>query len=382
MIILIPAYEPDEKLVRLVTSIRAADPHQEIVVVDDGSGEEYAPVFAAVRDLGGDVIGHSLNLGKGAALKRGFAHVTERYAGHDVVCADCDGQHGVVDILRVAAALREHRAGIMLGARQFVGDVPRRSRFGNDVTRGVFRLATGLRLQDTQIGLRGYPAWMLGWLRTIDGDRFEYELEVLLAAKRAGFQLNEVPIATIYLDGNESSHFRTVRDSVRVYVPFVKFCLSSLTAFAIDAALFFTLAAMTGSLLVSVVGARLVSATFNFVSNRVAVFRGSRGRPLATAARYAALVGALMAANFALLRALTSDAGLGVVPAKLLTEISLFVMSYQLQRRVVFGRTIGRKNDREGGPLPATAPAVLVAAPDSQDSPGLRAGGSEVGAVR
>ena len=207
MIILIPAYEPDEKLVDLVTSLRCSG--QTIVVVDDGSGTEYRPVFHRARSLGCDVIGHLPNRGKGDALKRGFRHIAAVYPGQDVVCADCDGQHTLPDIARVADAVGEHRAGIVLGSRQFAGDVPLRSRFGNDVTRMVFRVATGRRLQDTQTGLRGYPAWMLGWLQTIEGERFEYELEVLLAARRAGVELHEVSIATIYLEENASSHFRT-----------------------------------------------------------------------------------------------------------------------------------------------------------------------------
>ena len=255
MIILIPAYEPDEKLVDLVTSLRFSG--QTIVVVDDGSGTEYRPVFHRARSLGCDVIGHLPNRGKGDALKRGFRHIAAVYPGQDVVCADCDGQHTLPDIARVADAVGEHRAGIVLGSRQFAGDVPLRSRFGNDVTRMVFRVATGRRLQDTQTGLRGYPAWMLGWLQTIEGERFEYELEVLLAARRAGVELHEVSIATIYLEENASSHFRTVRDSVRVYLQFLKFSTSSLAAFGIDATLFFGLMSVTGNLAASVVSARI-----------------------------------------------------------------------------------------------------------------------------
>lgn len=335
MIILIPAYEPDRRLVDLVTDLRHCG--QTIVVVDDGSGLEFRPVFDRVAELGCDVIAHTPNRGKGFALKRGFAHIARTYPGHDVVCADCDGQHTLTDIATVAESVRGHRAGIVLGARRFSGDVPLRSRFGNDMTRAVFRLATGRRLQDTQTGLRGYPAWMLGWLQTVDGDRFEYELEVLLAAGRQGIELHEVPIATIYLDENASSHFHPIRDSIRVYVPFLKFSMSSLAAFGIDAALFFALMAMAGNLALAVVLARVVSASANFAMNHRLVFAGRR-RPAGAAARYGALVVALMAVNYLMLRLLTGPLGLGVVLAKLLTEMTLFVASYQFQQRVVFRR--------------------------------------------
>ncbi len=226
-----------------------------------------------------------------------------------------------------------------------------RSRFGNTVTRVVFDVATGHRLQDTQTGLRGYPSWMLGWLQRIGGDRFEYELDVLLAAQREGFGFHEVPIETVYLDGNESSHFRTVRDSVRVYVPVVKFCLSSLAAFAVDAILFFALMAITGNLAVSVVAARVVSATVNFSVNRTVVFASNR-RPRDAAIRYASLVVAVMVANLLLLRLLTEALTVPLVPAKFATELTLFLVSYQVQRRVVF-----RSSGRIAGPARSARPA-------------------------
>ena len=334
MVILVPAYEPDERLVALVRAIRDVDPWQPIVVVDDGSGAAYAPVFAACRRLGADVIGHLPNRGKGFALRRGFAHVAERYPGLHVVCADCDGQHTLADIARVARAVHEHPDGVVLGARQFVGDVPAKSRFGNDLTRSVFGAVTGLRLQDTQTGLRGYPASLLPWLQRVHGDRFEYELRALLDAKRDGIALHEVPIETIYLDGNSSSHFRPVRDSVRVYVPFLRFGLSSLTAFALDATLFFVIMAMSGWLLAAVVLARLVSGAVNYLANHHLVFRSGRSHAH-SARRYVTLAASLLAANYALIAALTG-LGVGLVAAKFATEATLFVASYQIQRRVVF----------------------------------------------
>lgn len=337
MIILIPAYEPGRQLVDLVRSIRAARPWQDVVLVDDGSGPAHGQVFADCAALGCDVIGHPVNRGKGAALKTGFAHVIHTYPGQDVVCADCDGQHTITDIMRVADEVRRQHDAIVLGARQFAGDVPARSRFGNDVTRAVFRLATGIALQDTQTGLRGYPSTMLPWLLTVDGDRFEYELEALLASKRAGHRFVEVPIETIYLAGNESSHFHPIKDSIRVYVPFAKFGLSSIAAFAVDAALFFSLMAITDQLLLSVVAARVGSASFNFAANRRLVFgRSGREGRRRSMVRYGVLAAVLLACNYLLIAGLTRGLGLGLVAAKLLTELTLFVASYRIQRRHVF----------------------------------------------
>ncbi|MGH1506102.1 MAG: GtrA family protein [Acidimicrobiales bacterium] len=347
MIILIPAYEPGDELVPLLQAIWATDPDQRVVVVDDGSGPAYAEVFNRAAACGAEVIGHPVNMGKGYALRAGFAHIAAVHPGHDVVSADSDGQHRLADIRNVAARLAAARlaaadgpAGcpIVLGARRFTGDVPLRSRFGNSVTTFLFGRLTGLGVTDTQTGLRGYPASLLGWLHQIEGDRFEYELEVLLAADRAGIEVVEVPIETVYLDDNESSHFHPIRDSFRVYVPLARFAFSSLASFAIDGAAFFSLFAATGSLAGSVIGARLLSAAVNFSLNRRFVFSSglddSVGR-MRAGARYVALAIALLVANLALMSTLV---GLGVplVAAKLATEFTLFLTSYSVQQRVVF----------------------------------------------
>jgi len=344
---LVPAYHPDDRLVRLVEALRDAGTGP-VVVVDDGSGPTYRAVFDRARSAGAEVVSHPHNRGKGAALRTGFAHVLDTHPGADVVCADCDGQHTPADVARVASALAADGtgSGVVLGARAFSGKVPPRSRFGNTMTRFAFFAAARRRLQDTQTGLRGYHAGQLAWLGTIPGDRFEYELNVLLEAARTGVPMVEVPIATVYLDGNASSHFRSVRDSARVYAPLVRFSASSLAAFGIDFTLVVLLEALTDDLALAVIVARLVSATVNFLTNRGLVF-GSDRSTLSSAARYAALVAAVGAANYALLAVSTRGAGLPLVPAKLLVEVVLFAASYQLQKRVVFGGT-----DR-----PATAPA-------------------------
>ncbi|HYP73497.1 MAG TPA: glycosyltransferase, partial [Microbacterium sp.] len=101
-VVLIPAYEPDERLVALV---RALVPRSPVVVVDDGSGPAYAPFFAAAAAAGATLTGHALNRGKGATLREGFAFITAAWPGAHVVTADADGQHTPDDIARVAAAL-------------------------------------------------------------------------------------------------------------------------------------------------------------------------------------------------------------------------------------------------------------------------------------
>ncbi|WP_082874487.1 GtrA family protein [Arthrobacter sp. OY3WO11] len=354
MIILIPAYEPDQQLPSLIRSIRTAEPSVAIVVVDDGSGPGYRDVFDAVRDLGCHVISYGRNRGKGFALKSGLGFIADNLPGHDVVCADSDGQHGTADILRVAHALQENRTGqgwsmMVLGSRKFTGDVPARSRFGNTATKLLFTLATGERIPDTQTGLRGYPAAMIPWLRSVRGDRYEYELNLLLEARNAGYAIRSVDIATVYLDHNSGSHFRPLADSVRIYAPLLKFLVSSFTAFLVDTVLFVLLTLLVDSLLLAVLGARAVSSAVNFTVNRRIVFDHGRDRPAgATGIRYFSLAALLLAANFGLIRAL-EGAGLLALPAKILAEVILLAISFVVQQRVLFtaqasGKAAGRSS--------------------------------------
>ncbi|TGO04646.1 dolichyl-phosphate mannose synthase [Serinibacter arcticus] len=374
MWILIPAYEPDERLVALVTALQeAAEPPTGILVVDDGSGPAHRHLFDAVARRGVVVVPHAVNRGKGAALRTGVAWLLRQAPGEDLVCVDSDGQHRADDVAGVAQRLAVASAAgercVVLGVRWFVGDVPWRSRFGNRASTALLALVTGQRVSDTQTGLRGYPAAVLPWLPTVPGDRFEYELRLLVDGPRAGVAVVEHEIATVYLEGNASSHFRPVRDSVRVMLPLLTFAASSLLSFALDAMLVLAITAATSNLLLAVVGARVVSGVANFLVNRRAVFHAhdrERGRSetLRQAGRYAALAVATLTASYLGVRVLT-DAGLPLLEAKVLTDAALFAASFGLQRRVVFG----------GGPGPSTgsgAPVGSGVREDRDQEVGLR----------
>jgi hypothetical protein len=92
-----------------------------------------------------------------------------------------------------------------------------RSRVGNGLTRRIFTLVTGARLMDTQTGLRAFPRPMLAGLLLLEGERYEYEMNVLTHICRTGSKPLEVPIETIYFGGNKSSRFHPIRDSMSIY---------------------------------------------------------------------------------------------------------------------------------------------------------------------
>ena len=215
-VVLIPAYNPGAALPELVR--RLSERFARIVIVDDGSVSGRDEIAAASR-FAEKVLVHPENRGKGAALKTGLAYIGRA----DVVTADSDGQHTCEDIERVANALARHGGGLVLGVRSFSGRVPFRSRFGNWWTRHFFRLLTGLDVADTQTGLRGIPAALVERVAALPGERYEFEMVMLADARNHPAPPLQVPIATVYIDGNRESHFSPLADTRRIYGALFRF---------------------------------------------------------------------------------------------------------------------------------------------------------------
>jgi glycosyltransferase involved in cell wall biosynthesis len=218
-VVVIPAFQPSHSLVRIVQALRARSAAP-IVVVNDGSEERYAPLFGAVAAVPGAItLAHGANLGKGRALRTAMEHVLRAHAGAPgIVTADADGQHDVDDILRVADVLRACPSALVLGARQFGPAVPRLNRSGNILIRWILERLAGIRLSDTQTGLRGIPAARLPELTRLRSTRFDFETEMLLWVWARGVEIREVPIRTIYVTPGRVSHYRPLTDSIRIGV--------------------------------------------------------------------------------------------------------------------------------------------------------------------
>jgi glycosyltransferase involved in cell wall biosynthesis len=217
IIIVIPAYEPDESLVVLLERLLSG--FKRIIVVDDGS-KTADTTFARVAEMRGvTLLRHDVNRGKGAALKTAFAKVLADFPdAPGVVTVDADGQHLPEDVVKVAEATKSNPGRYTLGVRAFSGNVPLRSRFGNAWSRYFFFLLTGVMVYDTQTGLRGMPRDLLPELVAMPGDRYEYEMRMLVAAARKKLKPVQVQIQTVYLNENKTSHFNPIRDSIRTQV--------------------------------------------------------------------------------------------------------------------------------------------------------------------
>jgi len=336
--VLIPAYRPTATLADLVKTLRSVD-WQMIVVVDDGSGAECESIFREVAGLPRvEVVRHAVNLGKGAALKSGINLALCRFPDlSGVVTVDADGQHDPEDVRRVAASFRAQPQSLVLGVRDFGGDIPLRSKLGNRITRQVLHAAVGQKVVDSQTGLRAVPRELLPGLLRVSASGYEFELEMLIAAKHMGLRVVEQPIRTIYQPGNPSSHFRPIRDSMRIYFLLLRFAGIGLLSAVLDNLVFCGLFRATGSILRAQVGARLASILFNYPAVRRAVFySGERHRVVLP--KYLLVVVANATLSYFGVRILTQGFSMGVLRAKLAAEAVLFFFSFLVQRDLVFAK--------------------------------------------
>lgn len=334
-IAVIPAFEPDGRLLSLLLELKADG--FAVLVVDDGSGETYRPVFQLAADMA-HVLTLRENRGKGCALKQAFSWLQVQYPGeHTIVTLDCDGQHRAADAFVLCRAAAQQPGTLFLGSRRQSKASPLRSRLGNAVMRGVYALATGLRVRDTQTGLRAFSARLLPLLLEVPGERYEYEMNVLLQCAQQGIPVSEIPVATIYLNHNAGSHFHALRDSWRIYRQILAFSASSLLGFAIDYLLFSAFVLLGGGTAAANIGARVISASVNFAVNRFAVFR-AEGSLLRSALQYAALAAGILLCNTLLLQLLTAVLQWNALAAKLAAELLLFLCSWLVQRNLIFRR--------------------------------------------
>lgn len=351
-LIVIPALNPSSDLLNYVSELKESG-LKDILIVDDGSGEHTQYIFNELAErYQCKVLKHAKNLGKGRALKNAFNYfltLPELSSFNGVVTADSDGQHLVKDVIRMANALDQNPDSLVLGCRDFDSDnVPPKSKFGNKLTRLLLRLLYGRKVTDTQTGLRGFPTSIIAGMLDVDGERFEYETEMLMYAFKENLSIPEITIDTVYFDNNAETHFNPILDSIRIYrvifATFFKYLLASASSFIVDIGAFQLLLMLglwlgisRGSHLIvgATVLARVVSATFNFFVNKNLVFKGEK-RLGKTLVKYSSLALVQMLISAILVSYIWSQQGGAEVIIKIIVDTILFLISYQVQQKWVF----------------------------------------------
>ena len=219
IVIVIPSLSPDNNLLVYVKEL-INNGFSKIVIVNDGSSKEYDPIFNKLdENKEVKLLVHPVNKGKGAALKTAFNYINSVKDGiKGILTVDADGQHLPKDCIKIAEEMLKSDKGLFLGCRDFNDPrVPWKSRFGNKLTAFLFKLLYKRVLNDTQTGLRGFLIKDLDLMLDIEGERYEYEMEQLIKASLNNIDFICIPINTVYIDNNASSHFRPLKDGLKIY---------------------------------------------------------------------------------------------------------------------------------------------------------------------
>ena len=116
--VLIPAYEPEETMIALLKELRETTDWS-VVIVDDGSGPDFAPLFETARQYA-LVTGYTENHGKGYALRRGMVYIKQYLPDTEIILTmDADGQHKVPDAVRVVKKSAALGRSLVIGSRAF-----------------------------------------------------------------------------------------------------------------------------------------------------------------------------------------------------------------------------------------------------------------------
>jgi dolichol-phosphate mannosyltransferase len=343
--IIIPSLDPDEKLPQVVAAVIDIG-FNRVILVDDGSSKENKKIFNDIIHKYDKCIllEHSINLGKGRALKTAFNYCLINYKDscNGVITVDGDNQHHIDDIVNIAKELSESNDSLILGARDFDHDtVPFRSSFGNKLTRVTLKALCGINVTDTQTGLRAIPIKYLSTFLDMEGERFEFETNMLIKAKNNNINIKEIKIKTVYIEENKTSHFNPFKDSIKIYILILKFTSASFLSSIADLLLFTLVYSLLKTLdldvriLLSTVLARISSSIINFLMNKNMVFEHKEDNKPAVA-RYYTLCITQMLLSYGGVYLGTMLIKAYPTFVKIIVDFILFMLSFQIQREWVF----------------------------------------------
>ncbi len=304
--ILIPSLNPGEKLVNLVDELLKCG-WRNIIIVNDGSEERYNQYFSNLEGKA-IILKHAINLGKGRALKTGFNEYLKTFPNlRGIITVDSDGQHKVKDVEKVARKLLETENAMVLGI----------------------------------------PTRYIEKLMNIPGERYEYEMNMLMYAKNYDIEIIEETIETVYIEENKSSNFNPLTDSFRIYLIFLKYLLSSAISFIIDIGLYKILfnllinSIANYAVMIATIGSRIVSSLVNYKINRDTVFKSSSRNSVI---KYYILCIIQMMISAGIVSYVFQLLGQQhEVVIKIITDIILFFINFKIQKEWVFKKKRGNK---------------------------------------
>ena len=337
IVIVVPTLDPDEKIMNDFMD-KLQKEFKNILVVNDGSNESHNRFFNSLEKKGITILKHYKNYGKGRGLKNAFNYILNEYPNvKGVVTCDSDGQHSVTDIKKCAEALIKNPDRLILGVRNFDKEnVPARSKFGNKITRNIFKIFIGLEITDTQTGLRGLSKKLMTEFLDTGGERYEYETNMLIECKEKNIELEEIEIETIYINSNEGSHFNPIKDSIKIYRLFLKYFVVAFSVFLLDILLFIGLHSILNidsKILAATIVARFISSLYYYLVNVDLVFKNIKIKQLI---KYYILVIIQMLLSGCFVTYLFDLLNINVVLIKIIVDIILWLIAIIVEREFIF----------------------------------------------
>ncbi len=335
--VVVPTLDPDKKIMQKFID----ELHEEftnILIVNDGCEKSYESFFASLEKKGIIVLKHYKNLGKGRGLKTAFNYILNNYPKiKGCISCDSDGQHSVKDIIKCSELLINNPNKLILGVRDFDSkNVPARSKFGNKMTRGIFRTFIGIDITDTQTGLRGFSRELMSKFLDTSGERYEYETEMLINCKKDSISILEEKIETIYIDSNSGSHFNPIKDSIRIYGLFSKYIINSLISYILDIVLFgifLNIIRIDSKILAATIIARIISSIYTYCTNKNIKFKNISKRELID---YSFLVVAQMFISGCFVTYLFNLLSINVYVLKILVDLVIWLVNIFIQKEFIF----------------------------------------------
>ena len=280
-------------------------------------------------------------MGKGVALKTGIEYIQNNYNRcTGIITADSDGQHLPKDINKISKVIMKNPNSLILGVRDFnKNNIPLKSRVGNKITSLIFYLLTHKKCNDTQTGLRGIPRNLFDKALNIKGNGYEYEMNMLMEFHRDNINFEYKEINTVYIEGNKSSHFKPIKDSIKIYVNIFKFSLASLISSVVDLTIFTVLMYfleinMAYKILIATILSRITSGAFNFIVNKFWVF-GSKNQIIKQVSKYMLLFLTIMMCSYIGVYMLCF-LPIPIAIIKIIVDSGLFILSYKIQNKLIF----------------------------------------------
>jgi len=332
--IIIPAYNPPR--IELRNLVDELTEFCRVLIVNDGSDSVYAQQFSELAQYPNvEVIEVPSNRGKGAAIKTAIKFLRDfnpQLCG--VITVDADGQHDAKDVRTLFNRACEISGSVIIGERRFPKNTPFRSKFGNKLTAAIFKFAFNISLNDTQTGLRYYPARVFDDILNITQSRYDFETRVLI---KIGSTDNPqtVSIAGIYKDGNKSSHFRKIRDSILIYKVILGYAASGLVAYLIDFLTFVMLIFIGMDPILSALIARILSGSANFILNKNFVFEDRKSKVSGQLISYGLLAAfsSLLAGGVA---SFLGQSQIAIIFYKVIIDGLIFAFNFYVQSKLIF----------------------------------------------